>query len=142
MKKFAVLIAGLSTLALSGCVSQEQADAKMIEGCKAAINAMIEPASIKDVKSSNGAAEKMLASTYRRITLKYTEQGDFAENEKEGTCLFSEEWGMFKSTHASMLEQVVYNGNMIGKDKEGNIQGDMNAFMKLNEKVDAAMAQK
>jgi hypothetical protein len=73
--------------------------------------------------------------------LKYIEEGDFSETEVEGSCLFSEQWGMMKSTHAAMLEQVVFNGNMIGKDKDGNIQGDMNDFMKLNEKVDAAMAE-
>jgi hypothetical protein len=141
MKKFTVLLAGLSIVALTGCVSQEQADAKMKKGCQSAIGAMIAPTTIKDVKSSTAAPEKMLSSTYRRVTLKYIEEGDFSETEVEGSCLFSEQWGMMKSTHAAMLEQVVFNGNMIGKDKDGNIQGDMNDFMKLNEKVDAAMAE-
>ena len=141
MKKFTVLLAGLSVIALAGCVSQEQADAKMKKGCQAAIGAMIAPTTIKEVKSSTAAPEKMLASTYRRVTLKYVEEGDFSETEVEGSCLFSEQWGMMKSTHAALLEQVVFNGNMIGKDKDGNIQGDMNDFMKLNEKVDAAMAE-
>lgn len=141
MKKFALLLAGLSTIALSGCVTQEQADAKMTNGCQAAISAMIAPTQIKKVTSSSAAPEKMLASTYRRITVKYVEDGDFSETEVEGTCLFSEQWGMMKSTHAAMLEQVVYNGTMIGKNAEGNIEGDMNDFMKLNEKVDAAMAE-
>lgn len=140
MKKFAVLLAGLSTIALSGCVTQEQADAKMIKGCEAAVAAMIEPTTIKEVKASTAAPEKTMGSVYRRVKVSYTEQGDFAETVKEGSCLFSEQWGMFKSTHASMLEQVVYNDQLIGK-KDGNIEGDMNAFMKLNEKVDAAMAQ-
>ena len=140
MKKFAVLLAGLSTIALSGCVTQEQADAKMIQGCEAAVAAMIEPTTIKEVKASTAAPEKTMGSVYRRVKVSYTDQGDFAETVKEGSCLFSEQWGMFKSTHASMLEQVVYNDQLIGK-KDGNIEGDMNAFMKLNEKVDAAMAQ-
>ena len=140
MKKFAVLLAGISTIALSGCVTQEQADAKMIKGCEAAVAAMIEPTTIKEVKASTAAPEKTMGSVYRRVKVSYTEQGDFAETVKEGSCLFSEQWGMFKSTHASMLEQVVYNDQLIGK-KDGNIEGDMNAFMKLNEKVDAAMAQ-
>ena len=140
MKKFAVLLAGLSTIALSGCVTQEQADAKMIKGCQAAVAAMIEPVVIKDVKASTAAPEKTMGSVYRRVKVSYTEQGDFAETVKEGSCLFSEQWGMFKSTHASMLEQVVYNGTLLGK-KDGNIEGDMNQFLKLNESVDAAMSQ-
>ena len=140
MKKFAVVIAGVSALALSGCVSQEQADAKMFKGCEAAVRTMIAPKEIKDVKSTTAAAEKTMGSTYRRVTVKYTEAGDFAESEKTGTCLFSEQWGLFKSTHTSMLEQVTYNDQLLGK-KDGTIHGDMNSFMKLNESVDAAMGQ-
>lgn len=140
MKKFTVLCAGLSALALAGCVTQEQADAKMFKGCQSAIGAMIAPAEIKDVKSQSAAPEKTMGSVYRRVTMTYTEVGDFAEIENEGSCLFSEQWGPFKSTHASMLEQVVYKDELIGK-KDGTIHGDMNAFLKLNETVDAAMGQ-
>lgn len=140
MKKYAVLCAGLSVLALTGCVTQEQADAKMFTGCEAAIGAMIAPSEIKEIKTKSASAEKTMGSVYRRVKLTYTEVGDFAETENEGSCLFSEQWGMFKSTHASLLEQTVYRGELIGK-KDGNIQGDMNAFLKLNETVDAAMGQ-
>lgn len=140
MKKSIALCAGLSVLALTGCVTQEQADAKMFTGCQAAVAAMIAPTEIKEVKSSTATPEKTMGSVYRRVTLAYTEAGDFAESEREGSCLFSEQWGMFKSTHASLLEQVVYNGELLGK-KDGNIHGDMNAFLKLNESVDAAMGQ-
>ena len=141
MKKFAILCVSLSTLALTACVSQEQADEKMITGCKAAIGAMIGPTrTIKEVKASSGEDEKTMGSIYRRIKLSYTEAEDFAEVVKEGSCRFSPQWGTFKSTHAALLEQVVYNDKLIGK-KDGNIEGDMNDFMKLNEKVDAAMAQ-
>lgn len=140
MKKFAVVFAGLSVIALSGCVSQEQADAKMVTGCQAAVATMIAPTQIKEVKASTAVPEKTMGSVYRRVTLKYTEAGDFAEREREGTCLFSEQWGFLKSTHASMLEQVRYNDQLIGK-VNGNIEGDMNQFMKLNESVDAAMGQ-
>lgn len=140
MRKSASIFAVLSVLALAGCVTQEQADAKMKKGCEAAIAAMIAPATIKDVKSTSAESEKTMGSTYRRIKIGYVENDDFAESVKEGSCLFSEQWGMMKSTHAAMLEQVTFNGQLIGK-KDGNIEGDMNAFLKLNERVDAAMAQ-
>ena len=138
MKNFALVLTGVSVLALAGCVNQDQADDKMKTGCKAAIGAMIEPRTVKEVKTSSAAAEKTMGSTYRRITLTYLENDDFADTEHTGSCLFSEQWGMFKSSHAAMLEQVVFNDTLIGK-KDGNIEGDMNDFMKLNEKVDAAM---
>lgn len=139
MKKIVLAFAGVSVIALAGCVSQEQADEKMKTGCKAAIEAMIEPRTIKEVKSSTAEAEETMGSVYRRVKVTYVENDDFAASEHQGSCLFSEQWGAFKSTHAAMLEQVVFNDTLIGK-KDGNIQGDMNDFMKLNEKVNAAMS--
>lgn len=140
MKKFAVVLLGVSTLSLTACVSQEQADTKMITGCKAAVAAMIAPNTVKDVKASAAESEKTMGSVYRRVKLTYTETEDFAESEREGTCLFSEQWGTFKSSHAALLEQVTWNDQLIGK-KDGKIEGDMNAFLKLSESVDTAMEQ-
>jgi hypothetical protein len=140
MKKLTLALASVSVLGLSACVTQEQADEKMFTGCKAAVSAMIEPRTVKEFKGTPTAEdEKTMGSVYRRIKITYVENDDFAESERQGSCLFSQQWGMFKSTHASMLEQVVYNDQLIGK-KDGNIEGDMNAFMKLNEKVDSAMS--
>ena len=141
MKKFTLLLAGLSALTLSACVDQKTADVKMFSGCEAAINAMIAPTTVKEVKTKTAADEKMLSSTFRRVKLGYVEAGDFAETVKEGTCLFSQQWGFLKSSHTAMLEQVNYNGTLLGKNAEGNIQGSMDDFLKLNEKVNAAMAQ-
>lgn len=141
MKKFAVVLLGVSTLSLTGCISQEQADAKMIDGCKAAVAVMIAPNTIKEIKSSSAASETVMNDTYRRVKLTYTENEDFAESEKSGSCLFSEQWGMMKSSHAAMLEQVRYNDTMIGKNESGSIEGDMQAFMKLTESVGTAMGQ-
>jgi len=138
MKKFTLALAGVSVLALGGCVTQEQADQKMFAGCKAAIDTMIAPRTIKTVKANTGENENTMGSVYRRIKVTYVENDDFAESEKQGSCLFSQQWGMFKSSHVALLEQVVYNDQLIGK-KDGNIEGDMNQFMKLNESVNAAM---
>jgi hypothetical protein len=140
MKKFALAFAGISVLALAGCVSQEQADEKMKTGCKAAVETMIAPRTIKEVKVSSAEAEKTMGSVYRRIKLTYVENDDFADSEHEGSCLFSEQWGAFKSTHAALLEQVVFNDELVGK-KDGVINGSMNDFLKLSEHVDTAMGQ-
>ena len=140
MKKFALAFAGISVLALAGCVSQEQADEKMKTGCKAAVETMIAPRTIKEVKVSSAEAEKTMGSVYRRIKLTYVENDDFADSEHEGSCLFSEQWGAFKSTHAALLEQVVFNDELVGK-KDGTIHGSMDDFLKLSEHVDTAMGQ-
>lgn len=138
MKKFALLTLAASTLALTGCVSQEQADVKMKKGCEAAIAAMIDPQTIKEVKSTSAEDEKTMGSVYRRVRLSYVENDDFSETVHNGSCLFSQQWGAFKSTHAALLEQVEYNDTFIGK-RDGVIEGDMNDFLKLTEKVDTAM---
>lgn len=140
MRKFAVLFLGISALALTGCVSQEQADAKMKKGCEAAVATMIAPVTIKEVKSGSAEAEKTMGSVYRRVKVNYVENDDFAESVKEGSCLFSEQWGFMKGSHAALLEQVVFNDKLVGK-KDGNIEGDMNDFLKLTESVDTAMGQ-
>lgn len=140
MKYITLAVALLSTAAITACVSQEQADAKMIEGCKAAITAMIEPTTVHEFKTASGESEKTMGSVYRRIKLTYVEEGDFAESIYEGSCLFSEQWGLMKSSHAALLEQVAYKDEIVGK-KDGEIHGDMNDFLKLTEKVDTAMGQ-
>lgn len=140
MKHFALPLLAVSALALTGCVTQEQADAKMFKGCEAAIGAMIAPDTIKEVKASTAADEKTMGSVYRRVSVTYVENDDFANTELQGSCLFSQQWGMMKSSHAALLEQVVFDDQLVGK-KDGNIEGDMNDFLKLTQTVDAAMGQ-
>ena len=139
MKKFVLAATAVSALTLSACVSQEQADAKMEKGCQAAVEAMIAPRSIKEVKATSGENEKTMGSTYRRIKVSYVKNDDFAESVREGSCLFSQQWGFLKSSHTALLEQVKYNDQIIGK-VDGNVQGSMDDFVKLTEKVDTAMS--
>lgn len=140
MKNITLALATVSVLGLSACVTQEQADDKMFTGCKAAVSAMLEPRTVKEFKGTPTAEdEKTMGSVYRRVKLVYVENDDFAETEHQGSCLFSQQWGMFKSSHAAMLEQVTWGDNQLIGKKDGNIEGDMNQFMKLNEKVDTAM---
>lgn len=140
MKKYILALAGVSVLALAGCVTQEQADAKMAKGCEGAIGAMLSPRTIKTVKGFTGADDTSEGSIHRRITLTYVENDDFAEAEKKGECMFSQQWGMMKSTHAAMLEQIVVNDQILGK-KGGVIQGSMDDFIKLTNGATTAMGQ-
>ncbi len=140
MNKLILVLSAAAILPLTACVSQEQADEKMAKGCEAAIGAMLAPRSIKEIKGTSAEDEKTMGSVYRRVKVSYVENDDFAESTKEGTCLFSQQWGSFKSSHAALLEQVTWNGKLIGK-KDGNIEGDMNDFLKITEKVDTAMGQ-
>ncbi len=140
MKKSFLIISAISVLALSACVSQEEADAKMAKGCESAIGAMLAPITIKEVKGFNADYEGMLGIKYRRLAVTYVENDDFAAAEKTGTCLFSEEWTAMKGSHLAMLEQVTVNGKLVGK-RNGVIQGSVDDFVKLTEGADTAMGQ-
>lgn len=140
MKKFVVVISAVSTLALAGCVTQQQADAKMGEGCQAAVSAMIEPKTIKETKSVNFADEQTEGSLYRRVVVTAIEKDGWVEVTKEYKCLFAQQWGLFKSSHTAMLEQLSVGDKFYGK-KDGKIMGSMEDFMRLTGKADTAMGQ-
>ena len=140
MKKLVVVLSAISTLALGACVNQQQADAKMGEGCKAAVSAMIEPKKLLDTKSLNYADEQTEGSLYRRVTLRAIEKDGWIEVEKEYKCLFAQQWGLFKSSHTALLEQLSVGDKFYGK-KDGKIIGSMEDFMKLTEKANTVMGQ-
>lgn len=138
MKKFALLT--LSTLALTGCVTQEQADEKMAKGCEAGVNALIAPKEISTVKSTNFSTETTNEGPHRRVTLAVVEKDGWLELDKEYSCLFAQDWGMFKSSHKALLVQTDIDGSVYGK-VDGIITGSLDDFMKLTATVDAAMNQ-
>jgi hypothetical protein len=140
MKKIALVMTGISVLALTGCVTQEQADVKMAEGCKGAVGAMIAPRTVKEMTTHTAEDDTSEGSIHRRIKITYIENDDFADTPKNGECLFSQQWGMFKSTHAALLEQLIVNDQLIGK-KNGVIQGSMDEFIKLTNGASTAMGQ-
>ena len=140
MKNFALILTGISVLALTGCVSQEQADIKMAEGCKGAVGAMIAPRTIKQMTTHTAEEDTSEGSIHRRLKITYIENDDFADTPKNAECLFSQQWGMFKSTHAALLEQLIVEENLIGK-KNGVIQGSMDEFIKLTNGASTAMGQ-
>lgn len=138
MKKYALIAA--STLALSACVSQDQMDEKMAKGCEAGVTSMIAPKEIAAVKSKNYADEFVEGGLHRRVTLGVTEKDGWLELDKEYSCLFMQEWGMFKSSHKALLVQVKIDDSTYGK-VDGVITGSLDDFMKLTEHVDEAMGQ-
>ena len=140
MKNFILAFAGISVLALTGCVTQEQADTKLAEGCKGAVGAMIAPRTVKEMKGFTAEDDTSEGSVHRRIKITYTENDDFAEAELKAECLFSQQWGMFKSTHAGLLEQIIVEEKLLGK-KNGVIEGSMDDFIKLTNGASTAMGQ-
>ena len=140
MKILNLAFLSMLTICLSGCVNQQQADAKMGKGCEAGLAAMMGNKQILTVKATNYSDEQTEGSLYRRVTIDLVEKDGWAELDKKYSCLFAQEWGPLKSTHTALLEQIVMDDKIIGK-KDGVILGNINEFMNLVSKVDTAMTQ-
>lgn len=135
------LALSLLALTISACVPQEQADAKMAKGCAAGVNALIQPKQILTVKNIQyGYDDIGSEGKHRRITIEGVEQDGWLELDKEYTCIFAEQWGFFKSSHAALLTMVKIDDEIYGK-KDGKVIGDLDDFLKLTDTVDAAMGQ-
>ena len=138
MKKFALI--AVSSLALTACVTQPQADEKMTKGCEAAVKSLIAPKEIKEIKAKNVADETTSEGLHRRITLNVVEKDGWLEVDKQYSCLFAQEWGMFKTSHRALLVQTKIDDSIYGK-VDGVITGSLDDFIKLSEHVDEAMGQ-
>ncbi len=142
MKKYSLsFLSVLSLLVLSACVSQDQADEKMVKGCKAAIEVAIAPAKIADILSTTYAFEDNKdGDSFRRITLKTFEKDGWIEREKEYSCLYAEQWGIAKTSHVATLESLSYDDIILGK-KDGDVIGGLKNFMNLVNASQTAMDQ-
>jgi hypothetical protein len=137
MKKF--LLSATALLLLSGCVSQDQADEKMEKGCRAGVDALLGSAQIMQVKSTNYSFENNLEGQHRRITLETTIKDGWLEKDETYSCLFAQQWGLFKSSHAAVLVQVKFpDGKIVGK-QDGLLVGELSDFVKLSDTVQDAM---
>lgn len=127
---------------LTACVTQDQADIKMAKGCAAGVNTLIadEGKEIGKIKVQRYANEQAEGGLHRRITLEAIEKNGWLELDKEYSCLFMQDWGLFKSSHEALLVQVKIGDQIYGK-KDGTILGSFEDFLKLTKVVNAAMGQ-
>lgn len=132
----------LLSLFLSGCVTQDQADVKIAKGCAAGINALLENQGkeILEIKSKNYSSEDAEGGLHRRVTFKAIEKDGWLELDKEYSCLFMQEWGLFKSYHRALIVQVKIDDKILGK-QDGKIIGSWEDFTKIVGNVEGAMAQ-
>ena len=139
MRLFPVI---LLSLLLSGCVTQDQADVKMAKGCAAGINALLENEGkeIGEIKSKNYSNEDTEGGLHRRVTFEAIEKDGWLELDKEYSCLFMQEWGLFKNYQRALIVQVKIDDKLYGK-KDGTILGSFEDFLQLVKVVDGAMGQ-
>ena len=134
MKKSLLVILALSVLTLSGCVSREQADAKLAKACQAAVNVFLpEGQHIEKISGADFTASPE-GPDFRHVTIHTIMMDGWLETEYDYECVFQEGFGFMNSGFTASIHQVIVDGEVYGK--AGNeILGDAQDHIKLNEAV-------
>jgi hypothetical protein len=132
------VLLGTCALLLSGCVSREQADAKLAKGCEAGVNVLLpEGRTISKVASSKFSPSPE-GPNMRHVELKAIENDGFLEVENTFECVFDESFGFMNMNYTASVYQVRTGERVVGKS--GNeILGDANDFLKLTDAIREAM---
>lgn len=129
----------VALLMLTGCVTREQADAKLARACAAAAEIFLDEGfTIKEIKDRLYGDVKDLGPGYRRVTLKAIESDSWFEVDKDYECIFVESFGFANMSHRATIYQVKVNDQVYGKEGD-KILGSMETHLKLNEAVDKAL---
>lgn len=123
-----------AVLLLTGCMSREQADAKLSTACGAAVGAMLpEGSRIDSVKAFHGEPSGE-GPGLRHMTITAMYMDGWIEQENEYECVFEESFGFASMSYTASIYQVRWDGEMIGKSG-GEIVGDAEDFIKLTDAV-------
>lgn len=137
-----ILLSLMALMVLPGCVSREQADAKLARACAAAAELFLDEGfKIKEVKERLYGNDSKLGNGYRRVTLKAIESDSWFEVDKDYECIFVESFGFANASHRATIYQVKVNDQTYGKEGD-KILGDMETHLKLMETVDRALMAK
>lgn len=128
----------LLPLLLAGCVSREDADAKLARGCEAGVKSIMpEGHDIASVKERRfGPAVQ--GRGFRHVTLVALETGDWLEVEREHECIFEESFGFMNMGYTASIYQIRTEGKIIGKEGR-DILGSTEDFIKLTDAVRRAL---
>jgi hypothetical protein len=137
---FRILLALLCFPALAGCVSREQADAKLIKGCTAGVSVLLpEGRTVGEIKGSQITASPE-GPDFRHVTLNAVEKDNWLENEVQYECTFEEEFGFMNSSYTGSIYQIKFDDQVYGKSG-GEILGSAEDFLKLTDAIRKAMYQ-
>jgi len=136
MRKFSLLLLA-SCLALTGCISRQEADKRLENGCAAGAELFLgEGHKIKEVKDRIFRDEPTLGGGYREARLTIVDSDGWYDADKEIRCIFLETYNFMG--HTATIYQLKMDDKTWGK--EGNeILGSMEEHMKLDEAVDKAL---
>ncbi len=129
----------LSVLVLTGCVTREQADARIARGCAAGVEVFLDEGfKIKEIKDKFFKDSVEFGHGYRHVILRAVESDDWLDVDKEYECVFAEGFGFLNNSHTATIYQLNVNGQTYG-NKGGKLLGSFQDHLKLTEIVEQAM---
>ncbi|MGQ0527177.1 MAG: hypothetical protein ACT4OY_03990 [Alphaproteobacteria bacterium] len=135
-KIFLFLLCGIF---LAGCISREDADAKLARGCAAGAQIlMTDGFTIKETKGQTFRESPEFGKGYREVNLSILESDEWTNNDKDIICVFSEEFGFFGMAYTAAIYQIQKDGQIYGRSGD-QILGTMEDHLKLMEAVEREM---
>ena len=126
------------SLALTGCVSREQADEQLVKGCLAGVGALLPEGRTVGAIKDRKITESPEGPDFRHIALTVAEADGWLENEVQYECIFQEAFGFLNASHTGSIYQIRFDNQVYGKS--GNeILGTAEDFIKLNDAIRKAM---
>lgn len=127
-----------SALLLTGCVNREQADAKLANACKAAVNVFLPETAKVDKIESTTATPSPEGPGFRHVTIHTITVDGWIEEKYDYECVFQESFGFMKANFTASIETVTVNGETYGR-AGGQVLGDVQQMIDLTDAVRKAL---
>lgn len=139
MKKL-MIVGVLSVLCLSGCGSQQQAEARLVRGCEAAAKAMLNKDDYDHQIAAITGHKFGMSDGFRLVTIETTTKNkEFGfEGEESFQCKFEESRSFGYLNWKAALVQVKIGEDVFGSEG-GQLYGSVEDQMALTAAVEAAM---
>jgi hypothetical protein len=137
MKK--LILTALCILPLTSCMSREDADARLLKGCEAAVAFFLHDGyTVKKIKRTTFKPSTEFGNGYREVMI-YTKISDgWHDKDEEYKCVFAENFNAMESSHQTTLYQVSNSDKALGM-KNGTLHGDSETLKNLESAVNNAM---
>lgn len=132
------IVLGACTLLLAGCVSREQADAKLGKACAAGVSALLPEGRKIERIAETKISTAPEGQDMRLVQLKAIENDGFLEIETPFECTFEEGFGPLNLSYNAVVYQLRMGETVIGRSGD-EILGNTTDFVKLTEAVTEAM---
>lgn len=139
MKKISSFFIALILIgALSGCVTREQADQKLVKGCQAGVNALLTDGMKIDRVKDTSLSPSPEGQGLRHVKMTTITMDGWLETEKTYECIFEESFGLFNMNYTASIYQLRTGEATYGKAGE-EIMGSAEDFIKLTDAIRKAM---